>query len=253
MNDKQTVLRARKPETRLQKTMRGALRWLLVALLAFGLGALIIAFAFFFPTRQKLDTATADRESANTTITEKTAQIATLQADNAILQENLVSATLHMAVLEALSDVRATSLAVAADDYAGAHLALAQATSTLDTLAGLVGVDQKDVLADLQQSAAQALIEMRTYLASAQPELDQLTTNLVQLENNLFPSPKDGQIFQNSPTHSKSLNILHKTDELPGVKSHLENHLFHYSKNGRVIQALPRYSKTSKILHKTGE
>lgn len=202
-----------KPETRLQKSMRGALRWLLVALLAFGLGALIIAFAFYFPARQILDTAKADLESANATIAEKTAQIATLQADNATLQADLDSATLHMVVLEALSGVRAASLAVAADDYAGAHLSLAQASAALDLLPGLVGADQRDVLSDLQQSAAQALVEMDTNLASAQPELDQLTTNLVQLENNLFPRPKDGQDFQISPTHSKAPKILHKSGE----------------------------------------
>ena len=41
----------------------------------------------------------------------------------------------------------------------------------------------------MQQSAAQALTEVQTDLKSAQPELDQFTQNLVQLEENLFPSP----------------------------------------------------------------
>jgi len=45
------------------------------------------------------------------------------------------------------------------------------------------------VLTAMQQSAAQALTEVKTDLKSAQPELDQLTKNLVQLENNLFPNP----------------------------------------------------------------
>ena len=77
-----------------------------------------------------------------------------------------------------------------ADDYAGARLSLIQASEALDTLSGLlVGTDQKDVLAAMQQSAAQSLIEVKTDLKSAQPELDQLTKNLVQLEHNLFPNP----------------------------------------------------------------
>jgi len=253
MSDKQTILSARKPETRLQKSLRGALRWLLVALLAFGLGAMIIAFAFYFPARQILDTAKADLESANATIAEKNAQITTLQADNAALQANLDAATLHMVVLDALSGARGASLAVAANDYAGARLSLAQASAALDILSGLVRGSQKDVLTDLQKSAAQALIEINTDLASAQPELDRLTTNLVQLENNLFPRPNDGQGFQNSPTHSKSPKILHKTGKLPGMQSNLENHLFPNSKDGRVIQTSPIHSKSPKILHKTGE
>jgi hypothetical protein len=189
MNEKESVLSAGKPETRLQKFMRGILRWALLALLAFGLGALLIAFALYVPTRQKLDKANTDLEQANATITSKTDQITTLQTGNETLQKNLDSATLHMYVLKALSGVRGASLAVAADDYAGARLSLIQASEALDTLSGLLGTDQKDVLTAMQQSAAQALTEVKADLKSAQPELDQLTKNLVQLEDNLFPNP----------------------------------------------------------------
>ena len=178
-----------KPETRLQRSMRGALRWLLVVLLAFGLGAVLIAFTLYFPTRQQLDQANADLENANAAITGKTDQITTLLADNEILQEKLIDTTLHVHVLKVLSSVRGASLAVAADDYAGARLSLVQASEALDILAGLVGADQKDVLTAMQESVAQVLTEMQTDLASAQPELDQLTENLVQLEDNLFPNP----------------------------------------------------------------
>jgi hypothetical protein len=94
-----------------------------------------------------------------------------------------------MYVLRALSGVRGASLAVAAGDYAGARLWLIQASEALDALSGLMGTEQKDVLTAMQQSAAQALTEVKTNLTSAQPELDQLTKNLVQLEDNLFPNP----------------------------------------------------------------
>jgi multidrug resistance efflux pump len=178
MDEKESISSAGRPETRLQKSIRGALRWVLVTLLAFGLGALLIAFALYLPARLKLDKANADLEHANATITA-----------NETLQKNLDSATLHMYVLKALSGVRGASLAVAADDYAGARLSLTQASEALDTLSGLLGKDQKDVLTAMQQSAAQALTEVKTDLKSAQPELDQLTKNLVQLEANLFPNP----------------------------------------------------------------
>jgi len=189
MDEKESVLSTGRSETRLQKSMRGALRWVLVALLAFGLGALLIVFALYIPTRQKLEKANADLEHVNATITGKTDQITTLQTGNETLQKNLDSATLHMYVLKALSGVRGASLAVAADDYAGARLSLIQASEAMDTLSGLLGTGQKDVLTAMQQSAAQALTEVKTDLKSAQPELDQLTKNLVQLENNLFPNP----------------------------------------------------------------
>jgi enamine deaminase RidA (YjgF/YER057c/UK114 family) len=185
MDEKESILSEAKPETRLQKSMRGALRWVLVVLVAFGLGALLIAFALYIPTRQKLD-------KVNATITGKTDQITTLQTVNETLQlvtKNLDSATLHMYVLKALSSVRGASLAVAAGDYAGARLSLIQASEALDMLSGQLGTDQKDVLTAMQQSAAQALTEVKTNLKSAQPDLDQLTKNLAQLEGNLFTNP----------------------------------------------------------------
>lgn len=154
MDGKGSISSSGKPEIRLQKSMRGALRWVLVVLLAFGLGALSIIFALYVPIRKNLD-----------------------------------SANVHMHVLKALSGVRGASLAVAADDYTGARLSLIQASDALDILSGLLGKDQKDVLTSMQQSAAQALTEVKTNLKSAQPELDLLTKNLVQLENNLFPNP----------------------------------------------------------------
>ena len=173
----------------MHKSIRSALRWGLVALLAFGLGALIIAFTLYIPTRHQLDKANANLEEANTTITSQTDQITTLQTDNETLQKNLDSAALHVQVLMALSGVRGASFAVATSDYAGARLSLIQASDALNNLSGMLGTDQKDVLTAMQQSAAQALTKLKINLSSAQPELDQLTKNLEQLEDNLFPNP----------------------------------------------------------------
>ncbi len=186
MDEKESIQTEAKSETRPHKSMRGTLRWVLVALMALGLGALLVAFGLYFPTRQKLDKANADLETANTMITSKTDQILTLQTGNETLQKNLNAVTLQMYVLKALSGVRGASLAVAADNYAGARLSLIQASEALDILSGLPGMDQKDVFTAMQKSAAQALTDIKTDLKSAQPELDQLTKNLTQLESNLF-------------------------------------------------------------------
>ncbi len=189
MDEKDPSLSESKPETRLQKVMRGALRWVLVGLLAFGVGVMIITIALYVPTRQKLDKANADLEQANATITANTDQITILQASNETLQKNLDANTLHMYVLDALSGVRGASLAVTGDDYAGARLSLIQASEALDALSGRLETEQKDVLTAMQVSAAQALADMQKDLNLAQPELDQLIKNLVQLEANLFPNP----------------------------------------------------------------
>ena len=65
-----------------------------VTLLAFGLGALFIAFALYIPARQKLEIANADLEHARATITGNTEQVTTLQTGNEALLETLESATL---------------------------------------------------------------------------------------------------------------------------------------------------------------
>jgi len=189
MDEKESIQPETMPETPPQKSMRGTLRWLLAVLLAFGLGALVIALTLYFPTRQKLVKANADLEQANATVTSQTAQITTLQTSNATLQKDLDFAKLHITVLKALSGVRGASQTVAVGDYAGARLSLIQASDALDILSSLLGTDQKDVLTAMQQSAAVALTKLKTNLTSAQPELDQLTNNLVQLEDNLFPNP----------------------------------------------------------------
>jgi hypothetical protein len=182
MDEKVFVQPEIKTETHPKISMRGTLRWLLVVLMAFGVGALVIALALYFPTRQSL-------VKANAVVISQTDQINTLQTSNASLQKDLDSAKLHSFILMALSGVRGASQAVAAGDYAGARLSLIQASDGLDVLSGLLGVDQKDVLTALQQSAATALTDLKTNLVSAQPELDQLTNNLAQLEDNLFPNP----------------------------------------------------------------
>ena len=189
MTEKEAIPSEVRSKARWHTPLRGALRWALVALVAFGLGAILIALALNVPTRQKLGQANSDLEHARVTMSSQPDQIATLQTSNETLQENLDSATVHSYLLKTVSAVRGASLAVTADDYAGARLSLVQASAALDTLATLPGVNQKDVLTAMQKSVAQALADMQSNLGSAQPELDQLTKNLVQLEANLFPNP----------------------------------------------------------------
>jgi chromosome segregation ATPase len=178
-----------KPDSKLEKSLRGALRWVLVVLGSVLIGGLLVFFTLYNPVRQKLELTNADLDQANETIDTQADQITALEAENESLQTNLDSTTLHLDVLEALSGLRGASLAVNADDYAGARLLLIQASDAMDSLAGRLGVGQSDVFAAIQQSAAQTLTNVQNNLQSAQPELEQLINNLVQLEDNLFPDP----------------------------------------------------------------
>ena len=78
MVEKETIVLEDSSESGLRETMRGILRWLLVALAAFEVGVLLITFAFYVPTRKKLNKANADLELANALITNKIDQITTL-------------------------------------------------------------------------------------------------------------------------------------------------------------------------------
>lgn len=119
----------------------------------------------------------------------QTDQIALLEIENESLQIALDSVTLHFDLVNSLSGLRGASLAVATNDYVGARLFLVDASQALDTLSGRLGANQKDVFIAMQKSASLALIDLQKNLKSAQPELDQLTNNLLQLEDNLFPTP----------------------------------------------------------------
>jgi len=136
MEEQETIQSEAKPEIHPKKSLGGSLRWGMVTVLAFGLGALIILLALYVPNWQKLD-------KANASLISKTDQSSTLQTGNETLQKNLDSTTLHMYVLKALSGVSRASLAVTANDYAGARLSLIQASEALDTLSSLLGTDHK--------------------------------------------------------------------------------------------------------------
>lgn len=188
-NEKEPVRFQGKGGTRLQKSMREALNWALIALLAFGLGALLITLALYRPTRQRLASANTDLEQTNATITSQNNQITALETEIETLQDDLDSATLHMYVLDALAGARGASRSAAEGNYAGTRLSLDQTSTALAALSDLLGPNHNDVITAMQTSAAQASTKADRDLESAQSDLDQLTKNLVQLEDNLFPNP----------------------------------------------------------------
>jgi hypothetical protein len=170
-------------------TKRGVLRWMGLALVTFGLGALLMVLLLYVPAQQKLNQVDAGLKQANAALTERSNQVTGLEADKHGLQKQLDAATMHLYLLKTLSGVRGASLGVASSDYAGVRLSLMQASAALDALVPLITPDQKDVVTAMQKDAAQALVAAKTDLRSAQPALDQLAKNMNQLENSLFPSP----------------------------------------------------------------
>jgi uncharacterized protein YlxW (UPF0749 family) len=178
-----------KPVRQTPTWLQSFLRWGLVILVAFALGAVLVALVFHLPLQQEYKQASSDLESATAEVTDLTAQVNDLTATNEQLQQNLDNADLQQSITSALAEVRAARLAIGANDPAGARLSVTQAIQSLDTLAGLIDKDNSDIVTNMQDKANQANIDLQTDLTSALPALEQLDDNLVSLFDTLLPSP----------------------------------------------------------------
>ncbi len=175
----------KRPESRLKRFLRGALRRLLAFLIIFGLGMLLALYAFYMPTqralgqtRQKLAALEGQAGEANT-----------LLRQNQELQEALDKANLHIIILSARADVAAAQLALAQGDAAKARLALSQTSDTLKKLADLLEPQQKKLAGDLQERLSLAVKGIGSNNYAAASDLDVLMAGLVELENAYFTKP----------------------------------------------------------------
>ncbi|MCU0487157.1 MAG: hypothetical protein MUC85_13720 [Anaerolineales bacterium] len=103
------------------------------------------------------------------------------------MQQDLANISLKQAITGSLAEVRAARLAIAADDPAGARLAVTRAIQSLDTLATLIDKDHSDIVTNMQDKANQANTDLQSGLTAAVPALEQLDANLVSLLDALFP------------------------------------------------------------------
>ncbi len=185
-----------RPVSRARGFLRNLLRWTLSLLIAFGLGALTVYFTLLQPTQQDLEQSLADLEAAGQEISDLEGQISDLEgqidelnSNNQELQDKLEIMNIQLVLLDTLSEVRAASLALAADDYAGARLALDKATGSLETLSTLLEDEQSEVIAAMQESIHQAMVSMKDDFQAAIPELDRLAVNLISLKGTLLTNP----------------------------------------------------------------
>jgi hypothetical protein len=181
-----------KPETRFQRFLRQALRWLGGLLIVFGLGVLASVFLLYQPTRQELTNLTGQLGQANQQISQLQNEInglKPLEAKNKDLQNQLDQANLHIVILSGLSDVNAARLALANDDQAGAKLHLTNTPKTLTDLESLVGNNQSEKVKSMQDRLQLAVSEISSNKFAAKSDLSVLAEDLVQLENTFFATP----------------------------------------------------------------
>jgi hypothetical protein len=174
-------------ESRSRSLFRSAIRWTLSLLVAFSIGALVVFLLLYLPIRQELDQVSLELQEAQVQIIQMSGQIDELSAENQELDDELTTLKIQATLFNVLVDVRAASLALAVDDYAGARLSLLQAYQGVGVLEDLLGLEQRDVLNAIQDNLSEMLEVIQDDLQSAGPGLERLAYNLTQLLETLFP------------------------------------------------------------------
>jgi len=69
------------PESRLRRTMRTGMRWLLGFLIVFGLGAVVVAFTFYLPARREIQRAGEAKQELESKYQAEAEQVEQLSAE----------------------------------------------------------------------------------------------------------------------------------------------------------------------------
>jgi cytoskeletal protein RodZ len=176
-------------ENRVGKFLKSAIRWVFGLLIVFSLGALIVIFTLYSPTRQSLLQAQTDLTTANQKIADlenQVKKIATLESQNIALQKEVDASVLHINLLTALADVDSARVALAEKDSAAAKAALTNTTVTMKDVASLAGSSQSEAVKFIQDRLDLVLSEIETDTVTAQSDLVVMATKLLELEKALF-------------------------------------------------------------------
>lgn len=182
----------RPTESRLNRFLVRALRWLVGILIVMGVGALLVIFTLYRPLQQRLGESQVQGEQADQRVADLQSQIdrlSTFESQNQDLKAELDKSELHVVILSARADVVTALLALAKNDDAKARLALSKTPETLKKLGSLLEADKKKVATDMQDRLELAVKGIGVNAYAAASDLDVLATGLIELENAYFAKP----------------------------------------------------------------
>ena len=196
-------IQVKTPESRLSRSVRRGMRWLLGFLVVFGLGAMLVVFTLYIPARREIQQANQDYielqdqykavleqiEQQRSEIERRTSSLTELEMLNQSLSEQLDMTRLHVVILSARADVTQARLALAKGDPSRAQIALNKTLDTLEALEKMLKPEQRDTIVDMQGRLANVQKEIGGTSNIAQLELDMLATGLLELENAYFSTP----------------------------------------------------------------
>jgi len=197
------AIQAKRPDSRLRRTMRSGMRWVLGFLVVFGLGAVLVVFTLYIPAQRKIQQANqdyldlenrynADMEQAKQQASElerRISSLSVLETLNQSLGEQVDASNLHVVILSARTDVVLARLALAKSDTSKARISLSKTHETLKTLEELLDPDQRNAVIDMQNRLTLILEEIEENTYAAESDLDVLATGLLELENAYFTGP----------------------------------------------------------------
>ncbi len=182
----------RPAESRLNRFLVRALRWVIGILVVMGLGALLVVITLYRPLQRSLGESQGQGEQAQQRIADLESQVeslSTFEAKNQDLQSELDKAELHVAILSARTDVATAQLALAQNDQAKARLVLSKTPDTFEKLENLLEPGKKKLATDMQARLELAVKGIGGNNYAAASDLDVLATGLTELENAYFAKP----------------------------------------------------------------
>ena len=196
MEELESHIPAARPRGGFGRFLRRLLNGLLLVLLFLLLGGLATAYFLYWPARSQLEKAhgqiadlAAARNGLTLQLSESQERARALQADLQAVGARLDTTRQYVAMLSLLSDVTAARLALASNDPDGARGHLSHAPAALDSLARLMGQEQRTALAQMRQRLQHALGELDGDQYAAQSDLNVLANKLVQLRGQHFVRP----------------------------------------------------------------
>lgn len=170
-----------------------AFRWLLVCVILVGLGAILVLFLLYIPTRDELDTARGDiaaiSSQSEADLQDAKQEIERLKAfepQNEALQQALDLASLRVTVLEIRTDVLSAQLALLNGENEKALLVLSSTDELLNQLSNQVPSELNEFIETLHQRLELAVNGIENDDSAAESDLNVLIIKLLELEDSLF-------------------------------------------------------------------
>ncbi len=177
-----------KPESRLGRFFKRALRWVVFLVVVFAIGVLAMEFVRVQPQREEISNLNQALEAAETAQAELQAELSRLEgveAENEELSRALAIASTRQVIQEIRLDVAQAQLALAQGDAEGVAEALHGTGENLNELRDLLGALKAAEVEALRERLVLVLSEVDSDPFAAERDLEILANTLQEIERDV--------------------------------------------------------------------